>query len=249
MHLLVDSGNSRLKWSWWAGGELFGRQGVAGGKRLSIETLDTNWGAFVSPPNGVWIANVAGAGVAALLARWIESRWGLEPVFVTSQAEDCGVTNGYDNPERLGVDRWLALIGAFHHYPLPACIVDCGTALTLDVLDRQGRHRGGLISPGLALMTQSLGKGTADIGLDVAVLSSKGRLGRETSQAIGLGIRHAAAGLIERVMEDMATELPDLRLILTGGDAGDVAAFLRKAFIAAPELVLQGLAVVSQEHE
>ncbi len=243
MKLLIDCGNSRLKWACLDRGNLTAQQAMASGSQLSHEALDDVWGTLGLVPGEVWIANVAGDKVACLLLRWIESRWRMIPKFVASQGEGYGVTNGYEHPEKLGVDRWLALIGAFHHYPLPACIVDCGTALTLDVLDRQGRHRGGLICPGLRLMVQSLGRGTADVGFDVTALPNA-ILAAQTSTAVGLGVHHAAAGMIERVMRAMAADLPELHLILTGGDATEMASLIGGQAVVAPELVLRGLAEV-----
>lgn len=158
-----------------------------------------------------------------------------------------GVINGYQQPELLGVDRWLALIAVRHHHPLPAVIVDFGTALTLDVLDGDGRHRGGLICPGLNLMYQSLGNGTAGIAIDGEKIEGDSILGQSTRTAVRLGIHHAVLGMIERVMHKLQKEWPQLHVILTGGDADEVALRLSAPVHRVPDLVLKGLAVVSQQ--
>ncbi len=246
MELLIDSGNSRLKWACILEGEFRSHPPQPGGRPLSGLDLDRIWGGLKPLPRQVWIANVAGDEVARMLTDWIESRWQLSPQFVVSQPEGYGVTNAYSDPSRLGVDRWLALIGARHHHPLPACIVDCGTALTVDVLDSEGCHRGGVICPGLRLMSQSLGTETAGIGLLELDLFTTGILADNTVNAVGFGIRHAVIGVIEQVTRLLAHELPGLHLILTGGDATEIASFFSGKSKIVPDLVLQGLAVVSR---
>ena len=246
MKLLVDSGNSRLKWACIDQGKMASQQSADGGAALTQSTLDGIWGKFDPAPRQIWIANVAGKGVAELMKRWIGVRWQICPNFVYSQAAAHGVTNGYREPCKLGVDRWLALVGACHLRLLPACIVDCGTALTLDVLDRRGNHLGGLISPGLMLMARSLGKGTAEVRFDTIPDTLDSVLADETVTAVGSGICHSAAGMIERVVNRLMVQRPDLHLVLTGGDAATISGMLAFESIVVPDLVLRGLAEVSR---
>ncbi len=243
MDLLVDSGNSRLKWALMEAGMSGPVRSVPGGRELTPARLDEAWAAL-PVPDSVWIANVAGDEAAACLRAWIHRRWRQEARFVRSQAQAHGVRNGYRDPARLGVDRWLALVAARHRHPLPACVVDCGTALTLDVLDADGRHHGGLICPGRALMRRSLVQGTAQV--EAAEVRTDAVLGDHTATAVALGVAAALSGLLETTLARLQRRWPGLQVLLTGGDAVWLARNLSRPARLAPDLVLQGLALVSR---
>ncbi len=244
MELLVDSGNSRLKWALLDRGMLQPGGSCEGGAALTEDRLEEIWGKLPAPRR-IWVANVAGAETAAAIRSWMETRWRLAPRFLSAQAEGFGVISGYRKPERLGVDRWLAVIAARHHHPLPACVVDCGTALTLDVVDENGRHQGGLICPGPELMRRALVQGTADLRLDDREPVS-GPLGDSTAAAVALGVNQALLGFVERSVRDLERCWSPLHVILTGGGAARLASDLSRAVHLVPDLVLKGLAVVSQ---
>ena len=244
MELLVDSGNSRLKWALLEEGMLQPGGSCDGGAALTEERLEEIWGEL-PVPRRIWIANVAGTETAARIRSWSENRWKRTPRFLSAQAEGFGVTNGYREPERLGVDRWLAVIAARHHCPLPACVVDCGTALTLDVVDENGVHHGGLICPGAALMRRALVQGTADLRLDGEEPVS-GPLADGTAAAVALGVHQALLGFVERSVRELERCWSPLHVILTGGGASRLAADLSLPLHLAPDLVLKGLAVVSR---
>lgn len=242
--LLLDSGNSRLKWAVLSQGVIVPGPPLVTGGRISQADLDRIFDGLATPRR-VWIANVAGQVVADKLHTWILSRWRVEPLFVRPQASGFGIINGYRRPETLGVDRWLALIAVRNRYSLPACIADCGTALTLDVVDESGRHLGGLICPGLTLMAEALVQKTAGIRHEVWHGQAE-ILGDHTAAAVCLGARQAALGLIERTFRQQQKAYPSLSLILTGGDAAELAPGLQVPAQLVPDLVLQGLAVISR---
>jgi type III pantothenate kinase len=128
---------------------------------------------------------------------------------------------------------------------LPACIADCGTAITVDLLDAEGRHLGGLIAPGLTLMMQALTQRAQ--GLQMANGSYQGLLARNTAAAMLSGARHAGVGLIERTLRETGRLLGcEPHLVLTGGDAETVAAELSVPYALAPGLVLQGLLIITE---
>lgn len=247
MILLADIGNSRIKWARLDAGR-FTPEGAAQWRGEEPEALlDRLWAALPRPAR-VLVSTVVRQGVAEVLQHWLKRRWSLEPEFVRVSRAAYGVSNAYEVPERLGVDRWLALLAAKRHYPGASCIVDCGTAVTVDVLTSAGEHLGGLIMPGLALMRRSLAEGTEALGAQAT--QHLGLLARDTQDAITAGSSQALAGFIERV----AGELPSVvaepcRNILTGGDAELMAPMLRVPIELDPHLVLRGLAVVAEEFE
>lgn len=246
MILLLDIGNTRIKW-----GELDdGILGVAGsiahrGVDLAA-ALDRAWTALPVPAR-ILASNVAGKGLAGALDAWSAARWGVVPEYVASAAQCLGVRNAYPRPERLGVDRWISLLAAHRHYPGAALIVDCGSAVTIDYLAADGRHLGGLIAPGLSTMHRSLTAGEITLdGGDGAYPSELPPLTRDTPEAVTYGIAHCLAGFLDRINAILqGTMGPDFTRIITGGDAGRLRPVLADPYVHEPHLVLKGLAAVA----
>jgi len=240
MNLLVDMGNTRLKWAVTKADQIVSGK-IMVNHQLNRHDLVTTWKHLIAPQRLV-IACVSNNELLELvLAVAVELWQHIEIIQVKSQAYAFGVHNAYQQPEKLGVDRWLALVAARHHYRGAACIADCGTAITVDLIDDEGRHQGGLISPGLMLMKQSLAQGTAALQLDASVYEDG--LANFTEAAIYNGTLMAASGLIEQIM---VKQKHSLQLILTGGDAELIARQLSCEAIIDPNLVLQGLAIVAE---
>lgn len=245
MNLLIDIGNSAIKWGSSDGGRqlLTGRAEHAG--RAAEELPATLW-AGLARPERVLCASVAGDEWREALGHWCRERWQLVPEFVVSEAERAGVRNGYRVSERLGVDRWMALLGAWHAWGGPACIIDAGTALTIDALDADGEHLGGLIMPGVEMMRRSLFANTH--GIRAEAPGEATLLGRDTRAAVTGGTLVAAIAGVERVVADLQQALgPALQLVLTGGEAARLLPLLRGSYRHDPDLVLRGLAVVAGE--
>ncbi|HYE36234.1 MAG TPA: type III pantothenate kinase [Methylocaldum sp.] len=244
MLLLIDIGNSRVKWGIAEDNRIVSGESFPSDSGSLEKLLDSHWQSLAMP-HLVYACNVAGAEVERTIAGWTQKQWGISPKFVKSVAQGYGVINGYEQPEKLGVDRWAGLIALREFGDRPSCVADCGTALTFDVLDAQGRHLGGLIAPGLALMKRVLvqeTKGINDIGRD-----SQGFLGRTTAAAVKGGALGACAGLIERSVREAAKELGCApNLVLTGGDAETIAVALDMPCEIIPDLVLRGLLSIAR---
>ncbi len=251
MILLVDAGNTRIKWASLEMGVL--QPGAAILRRCASEDIDaliaTRGG--MPTPGRLLVASVAGAELCALLTARSRQLWGIEPEFISSQPEGFGVTNAYLEPQRLGVDRWLALIAARRAVAGPVCVVDCGTALTIDVMAEDGQHLGGLIIPGLGLMRHALLVNTADIkaALETASPQSVALLAKDTHGGVMGGTMYAVIATIDRVVRDLGEEIGGrLTCLLTGGDGGVILPLLSTdtVFHHEPDLVLQGLAIVAE---
>ena len=148
-----------------------------------------------------------------------------------------GVRNGYEAPERLGSDRWAAMIGA-RAKTRGACLVVCaGTATTVDWLDAAGNFRGGLILPGLRLMCTALAKNTAQLPDTDGEYRNEPR---NTVDAIVSGCLHAQAGAIERMFVRASAE-GEVLCLMTGGMAYRIAPCLEIPFRMEEMLVLDGL--------
>lgn len=240
--LIVDIGNTRLKWrcveqgEWATGGAFATDDAIKAG-------FDAEW-SNLPAPEAVYVSNVAGAGIAATLEAWVASHWRVPVHFARSEALAFGVANGYEQPERLGVDRWVALIAARHHYRLPVCVVDVGTALTVDVLDREGRHLGGLIAPGPALMKRALSLETR--GVRAVSGEAADWLGRNTADGVEIGTLRACAGLVETVWRDGAKWLGRAPSVVVSGGAGEaIARLLTMPYRLDSDLVLRGLLILA----
>jgi type III pantothenate kinase len=262
MKLLVDIGNSRIKWAFVAGRD-FVAQGQA--DREAASGLDP---LLASPlvPDEIRVANVAGGDAGMRFAGLLGTRFGRAPVLARSAASGPGVRNGYTDPGQLGIDRWLALCAAVVRYGSPLCVVDAGTATTIDVVAAGGDHQGGLILPGIDLMQSALLRGTGDLArlsagrprpADVTAAAGV-HLGRDTAAAIRNGALQATASLVQATV----TGLPGRQqadgvplLVLTGGAAAPLAAALLQRAAREgdphpgfrleqrPDLVLEGLAL------
>jgi len=245
MTLLVDIGNTRFKWARLREGRL-GEHGAGAYRPERVgEFLDARWGV-IPPPGRVLGCNVGGREAERAVARWVARHWRVPCAFVAAAARGFGVANAYAEPATMGPDRWAALVAARARLGVPACIVDCGSALTVDLVDGEGVHRGGVIAPGLGLMRQVLAERTRRVGR-VAESGPAPWLGRSTPEAVAAGTLHALVGAVEQVRARALSELgcaPDC--LLTGGDARWIRGRLAGVVRHEPDLVLQGLAVMAE---
>lgn len=240
MILLVDVGNSRIKWTTFADQQLGVVQALS--HRESAQLIE-RW-ANLETPQAIWISQVGASEAWQTVLDWISRNWSQVPVErPRAQAYQLGVHNAYQQPEKLGIDRWLTLLASHHHYTGNLCVVDCGTALTIDILNSQGQHQGGLIAPGFTLMQQSLARNTAALP-DVSESIAQAELAVVTQQAIANGSLMAVIGCIESCLTRLNQPV---QIVMTGGDAVLVANALTTPIILDPQLVFKGLALLSQQ--
>jgi type III pantothenate kinase len=248
MNLLIDIGNTRLKWCLLIANEFSNSSTLICTDKLN-EDLFIAWKNLIVPQN-VIIASVATSVINKVVTSIITALWNIEPVFVKVQPNICGVTTNYSNPSQLGIDRWLALIATRRRGAKSAVVVDCGTAVTIDVLNNFGHHIGGLIIPGLRLLRQSIFDHTNIPYLNLS--NDFNLLGQNTGECIAAGTVQAIVGTIEIVHKRaMVDNGISPRLILTGGDAVIIAIYLTIPHSIIPELVFEGLAAlvpVSNSH-
>ncbi|MEO8444834.1 MAG: type III pantothenate kinase [Gammaproteobacteria bacterium] len=265
MKLLVDVGNTRIKWAFGGPGKLVARGEALRDASESLRPLlDSAY-----RPGEIRLANVAGDAAGAGISALLLERFRLAPRVAVSAAVGAGVRNGYRNPAQLGVDRWLGICAAFARYRNPVCVVDAGTATTIDFVAADGEHQGGLILAGIELMQSALLQRTGDLsrlaadGPAIVREASAGgqeRLlpGRDTATAIRLGALQATASLVCTSVAAFQARLPPeaktLTLVLTGGAAPGLQPVIEAMTVLAgqpadspvychPDLVLEGLAL------
>ncbi len=239
MILLIDIGNSRIKWAFLQGEVLHSIMRV----EYSECKLDDDWFAETPhTPDAIFMISVASKQTESALGRACHKRWG-KTAFILQTASSCaGVTNGYSQPSQLGVDRWAAMVGAYRLLGHAALVIDCGTACTADLIDDYGIHRGGAIIPGLQLMRQSLSSSTArirDLDVDVPLNGP----GTTTAECMHVGIHEAVIGFIERMTGMAQLQLGEgVSVIVTGGGAMALLADLPDNICYEKELVFIGMA-------
>jgi len=241
MRLLLDLGNTRMKWAlmlqpdgWLAQGALDWQEGFAAQLESALNGLPT--------PEMIVAASVVDAARESQVAEVVSRRFAHAPIWLRTPASACGVRNAYAEPHRLGVDRFLAMVAAHADGYAPCVVASAGTALTLDALAADGRHLGGLIAPGPLLMQRSL--------IDATVRVRPERPGEildladNTADAVMSGCWQSAAALIERFVLRVAPRLGQSpTLILGGGDAARLQPLLALPAQMTRDGVLRGLAV------
>jgi len=243
MRLLVDIGNTRVKWATCAEGRLSPQRAA---EYATWSASDWQHALFAGQRiESVLVATVAGNDSRVALEAAARNAGVTYVEFVNSTAEALGLRNAYPNPRLLGVDRWLALIGGYHLARGACCVVDIGTAATLDAVDASGQHLGGFIVPGPRMMARSLQTGTSDLAShSAASVGERGGLFADnTRDAIERGCCLALAALVDRTRDELARVTASTpRLLCTGGAMDDVFPYVLSAGERVPDLVLQGLA-------
>ena len=243
--LLVDIGNTRVKWATLRGGQQ-GRMHAEAheGSGLALRAL------VRSAPRDVGrvvVVSVVDEALSHVLDAAARRRFGVTPEYVRSSARAHGVMNGYRESWRLGADRWVSTVGA-HALASgrTAVVANVGTALTIDAVSASGRHRGGAIIPGPATMVESLLNGTHGIRRRAAggLAQSRSMFATDTASALAAGSMFAAAAFVDRAFAEARRELGGRPLlILTGGAAPALQRHLKSPAREVPDLVLRGLAV------
>jgi type III pantothenate kinase len=248
--LLIDQGNTRLKWVWSRGPEIDEKSAGRGDFKAFGQCIQSGG---CRRPESVMISSVAGAEDTDRLGRLIESRWAIRPRKLESNSEQGGVRNGYTEPATLGVDRWLAIVGAVGRYGKPIIIWDLGTASTLDAVDASGQHLGGLIYPGPATMLDSLRRNTKlsvpDAPEYAAVFAEQEyppgvSPGRATAACIGHGVLAAQLGALNQFQKNVSARIGENpKLVVTGGAAETVMSLLNLDHVLDPWLVFRGMLI------
>lgn len=236
--LQLDVGNSSAKWRLVDDGHV-----VARGRYCDADSASRDALLGCAERLGhIWISSVAGPATEAALQSMLRDRWGLVPWFARTAAQTGDLVNSYSDPSRMGVDRWLAMLGARARSSARVCVVDGGSALTIDLVAASGRHEGGYIIPGPALMERALLLDTDRVRFaeDVGYTLSPGH---STAEAVRHGIALAQAGAVAMALDSAGPEPP--QLFFCGGAGEMLMALLGRDGVWAPDLVFEGLEVLA----
>jgi len=231
--LVLDIGNSRLKWGLYKDTNPALTPLAQGA--VVLEEIDQlwrkSWHALPRPTDMLGCV-VAGDAIKRRVEEQL-SGWALTPRWLVSSPQGGGITNGYDHPHRLGADRWAALVGARHHAmrinplePSPALVIMVGTAVTIDALDASGHFLGGAIMPGFGLMLRALETGTAGLKVPMGEAID---FPTNTSDALTSGGTDAISGAIERSYKRLEKRENRAPLLLMSGGAAPKLAELAES--------------------
>ena len=243
--LVIDVGNSRLKWALRGPRGWTAKGAVANQDIGSLAVRD--WQNLERPTRAVGV-NVAGEAARVRVEGQL-ARWRMPIEWLTAGTQAGGVTNRYRNPAQLGPDRWASLVAARRRAvaaneaaPQPCIVVNAGTAVTIDALDANGVFLGGLILPGVRLMLRTLADNTA------ALRSPPGEFQAfptSTPDALFSGAVQAVCGAIEQMRERVREGGPPVTCYLAGGGAQDIAPRLAAPVEVVDNLVLEGVLVLA----
>jgi type III pantothenate kinase len=238
MRLLVDVGNTQVKYVF--------QSNEKDGALSEVVYLDyqsfqaqLNQGKFL-PVSEVIFANVHGIEIDEAIKAWATLN-NIALVQVNSAAKACGVTSSYQQPERLGVDRWLAMIGAKQLYPQSnLLIIDAGTATTVDLLAANGQHYGGWIMPGVQTMVESLLTRTHKIIASPTNTASLS-FGMDSPNCLNHGSWAMTVGAVKEAILQANSLLTLDKVLITGGNGPSISKLMTDNFQLEPKLVFHGL--------
>jgi type III pantothenate kinase len=243
--LAIDVGNSRIKWAVYSmrdnnvlqSGVVNQGEGIAAG-------LDQSFNGLTSMP--VWMSHVGRSETYEAVRSYFIKHWYAEPYLVQAKVTEFGVVSAYTNPSALGVDRWMAIIAAWQYYEQAFCVIDLGTAITIDCVDGDGLHLGGVIMPGVNAMYKSLSQTTTISGL---AASQNTALAGNTADAVAAGVWCAVCGGVERALEKIKRDIPNIKIVLCGGDAAYLANCLEEKVDVRSDLVMEGIVMVAKAND
>jgi len=243
MKLLIDAGNTRIKWALVDGEDVWLHNGV-----LPVAQAGDLPGLFAGTQEiqQIFASNVAGEEVARHIRNIRTGK--VNPVcLIVARALQCGVRSAYSDAAQLGSDRWAALIAAWHRVKGRCMVVNCGTAITIDIMTEEGLFSGGLILPGLELMQRSLIAAADQLKAGKVDMerAKYERFPLNTEDALFSGAVQAACGAIERQFGLLGDD--DAEVLLSGGTAGILQEHLNLRLHVVDNLVLQGLLLISKE--
>lgn len=260
--LLIDVGNTRLKWMEQSSSKLSQCLARPYGKKAKIDVLAEVFESYQnnnsSQVNQCIVVHVQGQVFSQSLHDCAQ-HYGAVLHEVKVKQSLCGIRVGYDTPEQLGADRLVAMIAAHHLYPdVVKCVIDCGTAVTIDTILPTGEHLGGVILPGLQLWKDVLITKTQRINANQGQFVAGKFLSKDLSNALfakntddgihagaWFGLVNAIQGIVETLQQRFKEQA--FVTILAGGDAHNIAQSLKGDFVVVDDLVMQGLNQISSE--
>lgn len=239
MRLLIDAGNTRIKWAVASNNvdDILAR-GVIGGDWSELAS-------FEASVETAWISCVASDAVLEKISLEIKRLFDVEPSIATVSSHAAGMANDYESLDQLGVDRWVAALGARVLVGSGALIViDVGTAVTIDMVSSDNHFKGGVILPGFTIMHDSLLGRTAGIKSNRSKVTSV--IGKNTRDCVNAGVEYGLIGAVDRIISEMCVGVSSPRLLVMGGGAEAIVAGSKFKIELQSDMIFNGLMLLSK---
>ena len=248
MELLLDIGNSSVNWAIQEQ-DNFNVTGAFAYSKNSFEKKIKENLSSIEKPAAVLVSNVAGNQIFMLLNNWVKEQWQQECWQPDVSAEYKALKNSYADTTQMGLDRWLSMIASWEMNQSAVCLVSCGTALTIDSIDNEGKHLGGYIIPGIELMQKALITNTVQINTEIRKEASI-EYAKDTQTAINNGAFLTTVLMIDGVIDRFnAQSNSKAKCIISGGMANLIKPLLKHSFELEPNLVLMGLSILNKARQ
>lgn len=251
MILTVDIGNSRIKCALWQAEKIIARDVAAYELNKTSDAFDQLF-SVLEKPSRVFAVCVASDEICQALSAWIQQNWQLQVEYLKTEKQYKNITNAYDDPEQHGADRWAAIIAGHQKFPdSVVCVINAGTAITFDFINKDGQHLGGYILPSYVTMHTALTGDTANVASTLVTYNNKKNsniIPDNTNDAVNEGLHKLLqAGIREicqsaqNIVNESSMKGP-VQIIITGGFAETVLSYPdMPEMFHEPDLVMQGL--------
>jgi len=244
MIITVDIGNSRIKWAAWQADTIVGRGVEAYTKQDKREAVLEKLFSTVKNPSHVFAVCVADSQYQLALEKWSRRHWQRDVEYLKTSKHYKTIINAYDDPSQHGADRWAAVVASHQHYPyFSICVISAGTAITFDLIEKNGVHRGGYILPSYGMMHRALLVDTTNVKSEADAQFHPGVVPDNTNDAVNQGLHKLLQAGIRALCEqaEQAMEAP-VKIVICGGAAEMIMAYPGlPTMIHEPDLVMQGL--------
>ncbi len=240
MILTLDIGNTRCKWavsntqSFVLSGAFLLDDPAALKKMLLAELSDHD--CSLESFSDILVASVRDEAQSQIWEKEFKNVSNASVWFAKVESLLDGFRIAYKTTSNLGVDRWLAMLAARKRFDGASIVIDAGSALTIDYINEQGNHDGGLIVPGVSMMSRALFSETHAVKVEQVSLDNDWRPGDDTLPCVSNGISAAFKGLLNEIQQKR-----EAQVVLTGGDAVLLSRMLPSCVNIVEHLVLEGL--------
>jgi len=250
MILTVDIGNSRIKWASWQEEIIIARGVTACGVDKKAQAFNKLFSVIgkssQEKPSYVFAICVAGDEMSRELSEWVKQNWQIDVEYLKTEKQFNNIINAYEDPEQHGVDRWAAVVAGHQSCPgFSVCVINAGTAITFDFINKNGRHLGGYILPSYVTMHKALLADTANVksAFNVQFYENENSVPGNTNDAVNQGLHKLLQAGIREICQFAKQKMDSpVQIIISGGFARTVLDYPdMPAMIHKPDLVMQGL--------
>jgi len=243
MTLTVDIGNSRIKWALWQAEKIVARGALSYEADNCAEAFDELFTPLEKPAH-IYAACVAGKKVSQALGEWCQRHWQLDVGFLKTEKQFDNIVHAYEDALQHGVDRWAAVVAAHQKYPAYSlCVINAGTAVAFDLLEKDGRHLGGYIMPSYVSMHQVLQADTANVRAVPDASFDGACVPNNTNDAVNQGLHRLLRAGVREICQFAEQKMSSpMKVVISGGFAEIILAYPgMPAMRHEPDLVMQGL--------